>query len=746
MSSSLNTIASYVTSTIQSDAAPADTFYFVDSVDELRTVSKADFKYVATKGYYSAGSGGGGAYWYDATDVTSLDNGFNIIVAIDGGRWKLIIDKPDVKQAGAKGDGVTNDTMSIQTVIDYVYGLGGGYVHLPSGTYNVAASSVGGEFWGASGTVKVSVNARTCLLLRSGVTIIGDGIGATTIFNTDRTLSIISLSSMDGGGIRNMTLCSDWNSGPNTGTGNGIYVTIWEFGDFNQNIVFDNLEIHSVGSYGIGVQWGNQFNNRYNNLHIYNTGADGIDHKVRGGAVTPATSRAISFSNILVEQYGRRSGILESAGIDVRGPATIVNYVAKDFGVSGTANVGIRFSAGTTGVNLGEQREPSSFSTLTNFAILSTPEFATRGIVLLDSSHTTVSNGAIKGCTGGGVAVETAASGFWNTIGTMLANISVFGSRTGASFSAVSDARLISFINCISTSEHTIFCENSDNLTAGQTIFEIDVNSATAIVLKNNVVLTLTTDYTITDTVLTLVVGALISDKIEVIYPTSVGFDIDSPDSQLNGCSSYYNITPLTVGSPAVGNLRLSSNNFGYGYQSNKVLGDTVYMEPYDTAADVDFKCYAKGTGGFEVRSRGARALRADNSTVSCVNWVAVGGSLTGESTTISSQGSDANIDIRVISKGTGGVELRSNNSRALRAENTGTSSVNWVTVKGSATGVETEISAQGADADIDLRLNAKGNGKLQFGAWTSNVDAAINGYIEIKDSSGNSIKLATIA
>ena len=44
-----------------------------------------------------------------------------------------------VKDFGAKGDGVTNDTAAIQAAIDHVYGAGGGTVFFPSGTYLVTS-------------------------------------------------------------------------------------------------------------------------------------------------------------------------------------------------------------------------------------------------------------------------------------------------------------------------------------------------------------------------------------------------------------------------------------------------------------------------------------------------------------------------------------------------------------------------------------------------------------------------------
>ena len=47
----------------------------------------------------------------------------------------------DVKELGAKGDGVTNDTNIIQLALDSAYALGGATVYFPAGTYRVRSSA-----------------------------------------------------------------------------------------------------------------------------------------------------------------------------------------------------------------------------------------------------------------------------------------------------------------------------------------------------------------------------------------------------------------------------------------------------------------------------------------------------------------------------------------------------------------------------------------------------------------------------
>lgn len=73
-------------------------------------------------------------------------------------------------------------------------------------------------------------------------------------------------------------------------------------------------------------------------------------------------------------------------------------------------------------------------------------------------------------------------------------------------------------------------------------------------------------------------------------------------------------------------------------------------------------------------------------------------------------------------------------------------SAVNYVQATGGATGAAVTVGAAGTDADIDLALSPKGTGNMRFGTWTTNADAAVNGYVTIKDSGGTVRKLATIA
>ena len=67
-----------------------DTFDTIENIAAIKAlIGVTDNTTVSTLGYWAAGDGGQGTYRFDLADTTSVDNGGTIIVATDGGRWKI---------------------------------------------------------------------------------------------------------------------------------------------------------------------------------------------------------------------------------------------------------------------------------------------------------------------------------------------------------------------------------------------------------------------------------------------------------------------------------------------------------------------------------------------------------------------------------------------------------------------------------------------------------------------------------
>ena len=115
------------------------------SVEALRAYSTSGLvagSVISTSGYYSAGDGGASSYVWSATS-TATDNGGTVIAPTGAatGRWLLVYSgQLSVKQFGAYGDGVHDDTAAIQAAINWVASLNGGTVFVPTGTFNVSST------------------------------------------------------------------------------------------------------------------------------------------------------------------------------------------------------------------------------------------------------------------------------------------------------------------------------------------------------------------------------------------------------------------------------------------------------------------------------------------------------------------------------------------------------------------------------------------------------------------------------
>lgn len=205
----------------------------VSSISALRALNKSKNTQAFVTGYYAAGDGGGGAYYYDAADTTTADNAGTVIVAADGGRWKLAYTTTlSVKQFGAKGNGTTDDRPSIQAAID---------ASLPGGTLYIPTTNA--SFYSMS-----KASGSYCLSVTKPVNIVGDGLYSA--LNPDATatalVDTINLTPSAAYGFYGMSWDNFAIGNPNTGNRNGrhgIFIDTQAVGSQLSKPVFRRLFI-----------------------------------------------------------------------------------------------------------------------------------------------------------------------------------------------------------------------------------------------------------------------------------------------------------------------------------------------------------------------------------------------------------------------------------------------------------------------------------------------------------------------
>lgn len=111
--------------------AKGNNIIFVANVAELIDSDALIGNVYGTTGYYSANDGGAGLYSIRTKTQSDVDDGGSIIFLDNGNVAELITDGAvNVKQFGAAGDGVTDDTKAIQNAVDF-----GQKIYFPTATY-----------------------------------------------------------------------------------------------------------------------------------------------------------------------------------------------------------------------------------------------------------------------------------------------------------------------------------------------------------------------------------------------------------------------------------------------------------------------------------------------------------------------------------------------------------------------------------------------------------------------------------
>mgnify|MGYP002776350665 CR=1 FL=1 len=115
--------------------------------------------------------------------------------------------------------------------------------------------------------------------------------------------------------------------------------------------------------------------------------------------------------------------------------------------------------------------------------------------------------------------------------------------------------------------------------------------------------------------------------------------------------------------------------------------------------------------------------------TASAVNYVQVTGAATGANPKISAQGSDSTVGFDFQTKGAKAYNFFTNTSN-LQLEIPHVASVNWLQVKGSATGNGVQFSAAGSDTNISQVFQSKGTGAIDLAAGSRGVNISNGGTV----------------
>ena len=230
------------------------------------------------------------------------------------------------------------------------------------------------------------------------------------------------------------------------------------------------------------------------------------------------------------------------------------------------------------------------------------------------------------------------------------------------------------------------------------------------------------------------------------INPTSVGtinnMTIGST-TVAAGSFSTLNSSGATRLGGLSGNQSLQVNNVASGVNYARVVGGITTVGPQYTAqgtdTNIDLLFTTKGTGSYYFGTGGGTQLAISN-TASAVNFFQTRGAATGGAPDMSAQGTDTNVNISYSAKNAG-YHFFYVNSAAHFSISPTASVVNRIDATGGAAGVGPTLSAQGSDANINIKMTPKGTGTVQFGTYTAGVVAQA-GFITITDAGGTSRRL----
>jgi len=182
-----------------------------------------------------------------------------------------------------------------------------------------------------------------------------------------------------------------------------------------------------------------------------------------------------------------------------------------------------------------------------------------------------------------------------------------------------------------------------------------------------------------------------------------------------------------------------TANAVNYIQVSGNTTGGTPFFYPQGSDANIGVSYYTKGNANHYFNVNNATQFVVAGAA-SAVNYLQTYGGVTGDGPSLTSSGSDANINLKYLAKGNGYHFFYGNSAAQFSIAPTA-SAVNYIQATGGATGNPVVISSQGSDTNVDLQLQGQGTGLVRYGTYTAGVVVQA-GYITIKDAAGNTRRL----
>lgn len=235
----------------------------------------------------------------------------------------------DKATAQANGNAIAAaNTAALQAAVTAVNIVGGGCIQIPAGDY-----------WFQHGLIDVNVVCQLDNVDR--ITICGVGIGVTRLHIVDQANS--NMFNLTGGStyitIRDLTFDGNRTNQDQTLGVSGIR------GDAFSGLWLENLHIHDIVHYGIGIEGFVQEYLYFENIKLENLGGDGFDQKNKSDANLFQVANNITVTNFGLHTLPPDAQTVQT-GWDCRGAWQISNFVAHFTVADGS---GMRFRNGNPG-------------------------------------------------------------------------------------------------------------------------------------------------------------------------------------------------------------------------------------------------------------------------------------------------------------------------------------------------------------------------------------------------------------